>query len=139
MIAIGTSGWKDVALGGFHSQAGWIVFNAVGLGFVALVNRRGLFMKTRQLPRRQPLEDTTAAYLAPFMAVLATGMVTGAFSSGLDWLYPLRVLAAVSVLWIFRRRYTHLGWTLSWKAVAIGVVTFAVWIALVPAGAERPR
>ena len=134
LIAIGTSGWKDVALGGFHSQAGWLVFNAVGLGFVALVNRRGLFMKTRQLPRNHPVEDTTAAYLAPFMAVLATGMVTGAFSSGLDWLYPLRVLAAVSVLWIFRRRYTHLGWTLSWKAVAIGFVTFAVWIALVPAG-----
>jgi CAAX prenyl protease-like protein len=61
-------------------------------------------------------------------------MITGAFSSGLDWLYPLRVLAAVSMLWIFRRRYTHLGWTLSWKAIAIGFATFAVWIALVPSG-----
>jgi exosortase E/protease (VPEID-CTERM system) len=134
LIAIGTSGWKDVALGGFHSQAGWLVFNAVGLGFVALVNRRGLFMKTHQLPRSQPVEDTTAAYLAPFMAVLAIGMITGAFSSGLDWLYPLRVLAAAWVLWIFRRSYTHLGWTLSWKAIAIGVGTFAIWIAMVPAG-----
>ena len=39
-----------------------------------------------------------------------------------------------AVLWIFRRSYTHLGWTLSWKAIAIGVATFAIWIAMVPAG-----
>ena len=61
-------------------------------------------------------------------------MLTGAFSSGLDWLYPLRVVAAAWVLWIFRRHYTHLGWSLSWRAVAIGIVTFGTWLVLVPAG-----
>ena len=35
LIAIGTSGWREIALGGFHSQAGWLLFNAVGLTFVA--------------------------------------------------------------------------------------------------------
>ena len=135
LIAIGTAGWRDVALGGFHSQAGWLLFNAVSLAFVALVNRGGWFMKVHRTAdvQAQPAEDTTAAYIAPFMVVLATGMVTGAFSSGLDWLYPLRVLAAAAVLWIFRRHYSGLGWTLSWQAIAIGCATFAVWIALVPA------
>ena len=28
LIAIGTSGWPAIARGGFHSQAGWIAFNA---------------------------------------------------------------------------------------------------------------
>ena len=65
---------------------------------------------------------------------MATGMVTGAFSSVLDWLYPLRVVAAAWVLWIFRRHYTHLGWSLSWRAVAIGVMTFGIWLVLAPAG-----
>jgi exosortase E/protease (VPEID-CTERM system) len=134
LVVIGTSGWREVALGGFHSQAGWLAFNAVALGFVALVNRGGLFMKARQSAPARPTEDTTAAYLAPFVVVVGTGMVTGAFSAGLDWLYPLRVLAAAWVLWIFRRRYAHLGWTLSWRALAIGVATFAMWLALVPAG-----
>jgi exosortase E/protease (VPEID-CTERM system) len=134
LIVIGSSGWRDIALGGFHSQAGWLTFNAVALGFVALVNRSGMFMKARaDEPAQQP-DDATAAYLAPFVVVLATAMITGAVSSGLDWLYPLRVIAAVAVLWFFRRHYTGLGWSVSWRAIAIGIVTFAMWILLVPAG-----
>ncbi len=35
LIAIGTAGWREIALGGFHSQAGWIAFNAIALGFVS--------------------------------------------------------------------------------------------------------
>ena len=134
LIVIGSSGWREIALGGFHSQAGWLTFNAVALGFVAVVNRSGWFMKSRQEPRARTADDSTAAYLAPFVVVLATGMVTGTFSSGLDWLYPLRVVAAAWVLWIFRRHYTHLGWSLSWRAVAIGIVTFGTWLVLVPGG-----
>jgi len=135
LIVIGSSGWREIALGGFHSQAGWLTFNAVALGFVALVNRSGWFMKSRPEPesRAHSTDDPTAAYLAPFIVVLATAMVTGAFSSGFDWLYPLRVIAAGWVLWIFRRHYTQLGWSFSWRAVAIGLVTFATWIVLVPA------
>ena len=134
LIVIGSSGWREIALGGFHSQAGWLTFNAMALGFVALVNRSGWFMKSRQEARARAADDSTAAYLAPFVVVLATAMVTGAFSSGLDWLYPLRVVAAAWVLWIFRRHYTHLGWSVSWRAVAIGIVTFGTWLVLVPAG-----
>ena len=134
LIVIGSSGWREIALGGFHSQAGWLTFNAVALGFVALVNRTGWFTKSRQEARARTADDSTAAYLAPFVVVLATSMVTGAFSAGLDWLYPLRVIAAAWVLWIFRRHYTHLGWSLSWRAVAIGIVTFGTWLVLVPAG-----
>jgi CAAX prenyl protease-like protein len=60
-------------------------------------------------------------------------MLTGAFAAGLDWLYPTRVIAAAWVLWVFRKHYVNLGWTMSWRAMAIGCVTFAIWIALVPA------
>ena len=133
LIVIGSSGWREIALGGFHSQAGWLTFNLVALGFVALVNRNGWFLKSRQEGRPSTTDDSTGAYLAPFVVVLATGMVTGAFSSDLDWLYPLRVVAAAGVLWFFRRHYTHLGWSLSWRAVAIGIVTFGVWLMLAPA------
>ena len=72
LIVIGSSGWREIALGGFHSQAGWLTFNFVALGFVALVNRTGWFMKSRQEDRPSPADDSTAAYLAPFVVVLAT-------------------------------------------------------------------
>ena len=135
LIVIGTSGWPAIALGGFHSQAGWLAFNAVGLALVALLNRGRFFMKApADAGARAQVDDSTTAYLAPFLVVMASAMLTGAFSAGIDWLYPVRVLAAVWVLWVFRKSYSNLGWTMSWSAVAIGCVTFAIWIALVPAG-----
>jgi len=136
LIVIGSSGWREIALGGFHSQAGWLTFNFVALGFVALVNRTGWFMKSRLEDRPSPAGDSTGAYLAPFVVVMATSMVTGTFSSSFDWLYPLRVVAAVCVLWLFRRHYVDLGWSVSWRAITIGIVTFGLWLVLAPASAS---
>ncbi|HEX8026885.1 MAG TPA: exosortase E/protease, VPEID-CTERM system, partial [Vicinamibacterales bacterium] len=138
LIVIGSSGWRDIALGGFHSQAGWLTFNFVALGFVAVVNRTGWFMKSRAGEQPSPRHDSTAEYLAPFVVVLAAGAMTSAFSSGLDWLYPLRVVAAGWVLWHFRGHYAHLGWSVSWRAVVIGIVTFGLWVVLAPTEARRP-
>jgi exosortase/archaeosortase family protein len=42
LIALGSWGWPAVALGGFHSQAGWLAFNAVALGLVALTRQSRL-------------------------------------------------------------------------------------------------
>jgi exosortase E/protease (VPEID-CTERM system) len=134
LIVIGTSGWPAIALGGFHSQAGWIAFNLVALGIVTLLNRSRLFKVEQQVAAAVPAGDSTTAYLAPLLTVMGCAMVTGAFSTGIDWLYPLRVIAAGVVLWVFRAQYLRLGWSLSWRAVAIGCVTFAVWISLVPPG-----
>ena len=39
LIMIGNAGARAVALGGFHSQAGWIAFNASALGFVFAASR----------------------------------------------------------------------------------------------------
>ena len=138
LIAIGTSGWPAIARGGFHSQAGWLAFNAVALGFVAMTIRGHYFQSgvitTSSLPNEL---DLTTAYLGPFVAITATAMLTGAFSAGFDWLYPLRIFATGAVLWVFRKRYTTLTWTWSWPALAIGFVTFVVWLALIPAGMNR--
>jgi exosortase E/protease (VPEID-CTERM system) len=139
LIVIGTSGWPAIARGGFHSQAGWLAFNAVALGFVAMTIRghyfqSGVIETSSLLPSER---DLTTAYLGPFVAITATAMITGAFSAGIDWLYPLRISATGAVLWIFRKRYTRLKWTWSWPAIAIGFATFVVWLALIPAGMSR--
>ena len=57
-------------------------------------------------------------------------------SAGFDWLYPLRVLAALAVLWACRRSYAGLRWSWSWSAFAIGVATFIIWLALLPSGSS---
>jgi len=137
LVVIGTSGWPDIAAGGFHSQAGWLIFNAVGLGFVAIINLRGYFMAhataAGEIAAGATFEST-AAYLGPFVAMLAAAMVTGAVSAGFDWLYALRIVAIAAVMWSCRKTYARLNWTCSWGAFAIGVGTFAVWIAMFPDG-----
>jgi exosortase E/protease (VPEID-CTERM system) len=134
LIAVGTSGWPAVAKGGFHSQAGWVGFSAVALGLVALTSRRGYFMRPAETaPAAVAEPNPTAAYLVPFLTIVASAMITGAFSAGFDQLYPVRVLAAAVAIWIFRKSYADVKWSWSWPATMIGAVAFVIWIAMTPA------
>jgi len=142
LIALGSFGWPDVALGGFHSQAGWLTFSGLGLGMVAVTLQTGWFAsptlrrKATKARGSAGHRDLTTPYLLPFVTLLAAGMVVGAISATFEWLYPLCLVGVALVLWIYRRSYRDLTWTLSLPAAAIGVVVFAVWIALAPAGAN---
>jgi exosortase E/protease (VPEID-CTERM system) len=135
LIAIGTAGWPDVAQGGFHSQAGWLAFNAVALGLVFLADRVG-FVKAdgpaAGAGAAAPPANPAPAYLAPFLASVAAAMIVAAFAADWEWLYPLRVAVVFGALWAFRRSYARLGWSWSWQAVALGALTFLIWAAFSP-------
>ena len=139
LIAIGTSGWPDIAKGGFHSQAGWLAFNAVALAFVALTNHAGYFRRHAErtsmaaAPRlNQTAVDSTIPTLAPFVALLCAALITGAFSAGLDWLYGVRIAVAAVVLWRCRDAYRNFTWSCSWQAGVIGLLTAVMWIVTFP-------
>jgi CAAX prenyl protease-like protein len=55
-------------------------------------------------------------------------MLATAVSGGFEWLYPLRFIAVVGVLWIYRAKYRALDWQFGWFGVAIGVLVFALWM-----------
>ena len=129
LIAIGTWGSPEVAAGGFHSQAGWLAFIAIALATVALTQQIGWFHQRQQ---EFPTRSAAPAFLVPLLTLLGTMMVTGAFQSGFDWLYPLRVIAVGVALLCFRRQYLGLFRSWSWQAISIGIVVFLVWIALEP-------
>ena len=76
----------------------------------------------------------TVPFLLPFLAILATAMITGAFCHGFDWLYPVRVLVAGVILWLVHRSFTSLQWQWSWSAVGAGIVVFGLWLLLEPRG-----
>jgi len=121
-----------VATGGFHSQAGWIAFNAVAAGFALTAQRLPWVTgpsRTDARPARSG-ENPTVGYLAPFLTILAAAMISRAASSGFEWLYPLRFLAAAGVLWFCRRKYAALDWKFGWMAAAIGALVFAMWMGL---------
>jgi|SRR5579883_2114985 len=132
LILIGNAGAPSVALGGFHSQAGWISFNVVALGF-AVALRRLPWINLRPV---EPLDAGEAEknpaipYLAPFLLILAAALISRSLSSGFELLYPLRFFAAGLALWSFRRRYAQLDWTFSLAGPVAGVIVFAMWMFL---------
>jgi exosortase E/protease (VPEID-CTERM system) len=132
LILIGNLGAPNVAVHGFHSEAGWIAFNVVAIGF-ALSAQRLPWISRRKADRAldiKPIGDTTAAYLIPFLAILAAAMISRAGSGGFEWLYPLRFFAAAAALWFFRSQYASLNWHFGWFAPVAGGAIFAMWIGL---------
>jgi exosortase E/protease (VPEID-CTERM system) len=147
IILIGDAGAPDVAMVGFHSQAGWIAFTAVALAFSMTTRKLSWLQRSPAaqpspapasidptLTSRLTTDETaespaTAAYLLPFLAILAASFVSKAGSGYFEWLYPLRFIAAAISLWYFRSDYRKLDWRFGWIAPAIGACIFLVWIA----------
>lgn len=157
LIAIGNAGYGRIASNGFHSQAGWITLNLAALGFLLLIQHVSWFSKhaassaittasSGQQSHLQPplqtqsqgappvpkaaTQNTTLPYLLPFAAVAAASMVSQAFSSGFEWLYPLRFVAAIAALWIFRKQYRAMDWRFGLVGPLAGLAVAAMWIVL---------
>jgi exosortase E/protease (VPEID-CTERM system) len=131
LLLIGNAGAPGIAEGGFHSQAGWMAFNAVAIGICVLAR------KIPALAHRERVVETTnptIPYLLPFLAILGAAMVSRSMSADFEWLYSLRIVAAGGALWYFRRVYKELDFHFGWLGAGAGVVVFAIWIALEPAG-----
>jgi exosortase E/protease (VPEID-CTERM system) len=131
LILIGNSGAERVALGGFHSQAGWIAFNSVAIAMALSARRLRWFAAPGALPRpalAPAAPDATAAYLLPFLAILAAGMLTRAVSGDFEWLYGLRVAAAAAALFAFRQTYGRPRCSFDWFALSMGGAVFVLWI-----------
>lgn len=137
LLVIGDAGFPKVAAVGFHSQAGWIIFNVVAFS-VAWLARRSTWLTGpgEGVPPAAPsaavpaADNPTAIYLLPLLAILATGMIAHALSAGFDLLYPLRLLGALAVFWVYRARYRALDWSCSWRGLAVGMGVFIGWMAL---------
>jgi exosortase E/protease (VPEID-CTERM system) len=133
LILIGDAGFDRVAMGGFHSQAGWIAFNIVAVGFcIAARQVRWISNEGTRESVDIPASNPAAAYLFPFIAILAAGMLSRAGTADFEWMYALRLVAAVGAIWAFRKSYTVLDWKCGVASPAIGILVFAIWI-----GADR--
>jgi exosortase E/protease (VPEID-CTERM system) len=130
LIGLGTAGHPDIALAGFHSQAGWLAFNVVALGLLVAIRSSRCFVTAAALDECSGRSWGSLPYLAPLLVTFAAAILTGALSSGFDWLYPARVLAVAGTLWWFRRDHATMSWSCSWFAVAMGAATFALWLGL---------
>jgi exosortase E/protease (VPEID-CTERM system) len=136
LILLGHFWSPEIAIGGFHSKAGWLVFCAVALGATWLTQRVPWFAaegRQRSLSAQNP----SAPFLLPLLALIATALVTGLFIGGFDQFYPVRVVVTLLVLAWYRDDYRdglrqHLAGRrlLSWHAVGLGVLVYVLWVGI---------
>lgn len=148
LVLIGHYVGSDIAIYGFHSQAGWIAFNGTA-GTLAYVSRQSPWLnraaRHNELAESQGarhFENPTAVYLLPLLALLAAGMISRASSGTFESAYFIRLPVALLALAYTLPRLTDVDWRFSWRAVAIGSAVFAIWLLaarlLLPASAGMP-
>lgn len=139
LIAIGDAGYPLVASNGFHAQAGWIFLNLLVLTSLLLVQRVRWFQ--REAGDLAVVDATTQAgmvlshnatviYLLPLTVILAASLVSQAVSSGFEWAYPLRLIAAAGALLAFRKRYLAMNWRFGIHGLTAGLVVGLFWLGL---------
>ena len=154
LILVGIWISPSIAVDGFHSVAGWIGFLVVGLGIIWTASRSAFFTLPGEAAAdgtcsgqslQQSLQVTrtlgdgnipATTCLLPFLVLTGVTMLTQAFTSGFDLLYPLRVITVAGVLWYLRGTVRWQDCRISLLPVGIGIVSFVVWMLLAPAPTE---
>jgi len=131
LILVGRWLSPQIAGGAFHSKAGWILYCATALG-IAVFARRWKFVRRGPAAAVQDVWNPAAIYLMPLLVLLATTLVSSLVADGFDYLYPLRPITVVAVLWAYRDSLPLRALRPSWEAAGLGVFVFVLWLALEP-------
>lgn len=134
LVAIGASVSPEIALGGFHSQAGWIAFCGVALGLTLIAHRVfGLGSRSAtETTDRFVKENVASALLVPFLCSVAASMAVDAASADFRVWYPAGVFATAGALWAFRHQYHRMIVRPTWLSIGVGVGVFTLWVLIVP-------
>lgn len=139
LLAIGIEGNPALAVGGFHSHAGWLMFTLVALGIVGLAQSVPALRKEQAkggvmqsaAPSLPILSDPVVARLLPFAIFMFSALLAQVLSQSPGVVYPARVLLMVAVLAVFLPIYVRLPWRIDPVAAGIGVLIGVAWV-LVP-------
>lgn len=124
-------GWSEkVAMDGFHTVAGWLLYTVAACGIVVVSRRSPIFSRAEPEPRRLAEPNPASVYLTPMLTLVLIAMLTRIAGGGFDFLYPLKVIGAAAVLWFYRDRLAEFRRDFSWFAVMLGAVVFIEWIVL---------
>jgi exosortase E/protease (VPEID-CTERM system) len=137
LVAIGAYVSPDLAIDGFHSQAGWIAFLGVTTLFIWIAHSAAFFRREAPSRALDPAVMLALALLAPFAALMAARILAAA-GAGDPWLQVgVMALPLLAIALFWARLRQQLG-PLTLEPIAIGALVGALWIVTEPPGAAAP-
>ncbi|GLS25547.1 hypothetical protein GCM10007877_12610 [Marinibactrum halimedae] len=141
LIMIGEWVSPEFAIGGFHSQAGWITFTALSLLIVFTFHK---FMSVNateiQEVQRSSEEDSELplanALIIPFLAFLCISLLSGLDSRTVSFTYFLKVIGTGAALWYWWKTLQLTKPLGRLKAIGIGASVAILWVWMIPADAQ---
>ena len=131
LIIMGHLWSPAVAVGGFHSQAGWITFILTSMALLWVTDTSHLLRKAGKPPAAhrgpRPAYEQALGTLLPLVVLLAATLMTSALSSDFDYFYGLRVLLVSITLYKLWPVLALPRYRPRWEAVLAGVVVAVVW------------
>lgn len=134
LIWIGAHVSPDLAINGFHSHAGWLLFSVLSLSLIGFSRLVPWFQNGDAATVEAPasvtplLRDRNAAEILPFVVFMASALVASTFSEVPAVHYPLRAVAMLAALLLFRSLYLRLEWRFDPLAAVAGVAIGIVWV-----------
>ena len=131
MVWIGARFGTELAIGGFHSKAGWVFFSAISVGLAFLGHHSPWFSKATPETEGALESRLTTAFLLPMLVLLAVALVTGMLGHSEGIGYALRMALCVLTLTSLWHAYGDLRWRAPGAplACAAGVVLGLGWLA----------
>lgn len=135
LLILGLEGHPDLAVGGFHSHAGWVMFTLIALAIIAVarkiqwLNRVPVGGQTAA-PLPPLREDPVAAKILPFAVFMLTATVLPAISANPALFYPIRVLLLAATLALVWPALRGLRWQIDPLAWIVGAAIGLMWIAI---------
>lgn len=138
LTSIGAHVSPQMAVMGFHSQAGWIAFLLVAVMLMGLPGWMGLLkpVPATQLhdsPAAHKANLPTTAYLAPFIALMLGSIAMSAAVPHERPVYILKALMVAVALWLWRRGLSEWWPRFAVEPLAVGALVGLAWIATDPA------
>lgn len=139
LVSIGAHVSPDMAVKGFHSQAGWIAFLLVALGLMAVSRRMG-FMAIAPtargaVPRENATQErygVTVSNLLPFVALMIGSIAMSAAAPHDRPVYLLKAILVATALWLCRRSYGTWRAAMPATSISAGLLVGIAWIATNP-------
>jgi exosortase E/protease (VPEID-CTERM system) len=146
LMIVGARLDPEIAVGSFHSKAGWVFFCAITLAVAALSRASSFFSASpsgpsspEELGAKRPTD--ASPFLVPLLTWIGIGLATSAFSDGHDPLYAIRVGVTAFVLLLYRRSYKALIERPTAAAWIVGALVGVAWLLVPPLlrpGASAP-